>query len=224
MVQKSNNRSGDRLPERIRKRSEQRRLEILRAASRVFRRRGFAETGMREIAAEADLSPGNLYHYFEGKHELLFFCQDRALEQMLEALRAARLSTRPVAEKMHDVIGAHVRCLIDEVEGSAAHLEVDALPEALRDPIVAKRDRYERGIRKLVSDGVKHREFAACDAKLVTKAMLGAINWTARWFRSDGPRPPAAVARAIADFLVRGLVCGADVGNTRTTIESGEQR
>ena len=56
---------------RVRRRAEARRLEILRAAGRVFRRRGFAATGMREIAAEADLSPGNIYHYFAGKHELL---------------------------------------------------------------------------------------------------------------------------------------------------------
>ena len=36
------------------------RSAILRAAAGVFRQRGFAETGMREIAAAADLSPGNL--------------------------------------------------------------------------------------------------------------------------------------------------------------------
>jgi len=46
-----------------RRRSEARRLDILRAAARVFRRSGVAAAGMREIAEEADLSPGNLYYY-----------------------------------------------------------------------------------------------------------------------------------------------------------------
>src|SRR5207302_1952935 len=63
-----------------------RRLEILRAAGRQFRSRGFMKTGMRDIAEAAELSPANLYNYFEGKHEILFFCQDSSLDRMLAAL------------------------------------------------------------------------------------------------------------------------------------------
>ena len=65
-------------------------MEILRAASRVFRRRGLAAAGMREIAEEADVSPGILYYYFSGKDEILLFCQERTLEHMLAAVDAAR--------------------------------------------------------------------------------------------------------------------------------------
>jgi TetR/AcrR family transcriptional regulator, repressor of the ameABC operon len=59
---------------RLRRRYLARRLEIVRAAGNEFRLRGFAETGMRDIAAAADLSPANLYNYFRGKNEILFFC------------------------------------------------------------------------------------------------------------------------------------------------------
>jgi len=205
MVQKLNDGSLEDGPERQRRRAELRRLEILRAAARVFRRRGFAATGMREIAAEAALSSGNLYHYFEGKHEILYFCQDRSLERMLAALDAARVSGQPLSGQLHDVILAHVRCLLDELEGSAAHLEVDALPPELRQPIVEKRDRYEKGVRKMISAGARSGEFAGGDPKLITRAILGAINWTARWFDPEGPQSASAVGRALADYLVRGL-------------------
>src|SRR5215470_46164 len=63
-----------------------RRLEILRAAGREFRTRGFGETGMRDIAEAAELSPANLYNYFPGKNDILFFCQDSSLDRMLAAL------------------------------------------------------------------------------------------------------------------------------------------
>jgi TetR/AcrR family transcriptional regulator len=196
----------------MRQRAEARRLEILRAAARVFRHRGFAETGMREIAAEADLSPGNLYHYFAGKHEILFFCQDRSLEVMLAALRDARSDGGSAAAQVRSIVRSHVLCLLDGMEGSAAHLEIEALPAALRERIIAKRDRYERGIRRLISTGVRSGEFTACDPKLVTRAILGAANWTARWFRPEGPTPPASVADELAGFLVRGLTHGTSIG------------
>src|SRR5712671_1674425 len=125
----------------------------MRAAAGVFRARGFAAAGMRDIAIAADLSPGNLYHYFRGKEELLYFCQDRSLDRLLEALARARRAAGV----------AHVLCLLDDVEGSAAHLEVDALPPRLRARIVAKRDRYERGVRALVAGGMRSGVLRATD-------------------------------------------------------------
>ena len=77
----------------------------------------------------------------------------------------------------------------DEVEGSAAHLEVDALPARLRARIVAKRDRYERGVRALVAAGIRRGDLGPTDPTVATRAFLGALNWTAHWFRPDGPQP-----------------------------------
>src|SRR5438477_3978001 len=177
----------------------------MRAAACVFRARGFAAAGMRDIAVAADLSLGNLYHYFRGKEELLFFCQDRSVDRLLEALAAAqkgrRRDRRPFADCLRQLATAHVLCLLDEVEGSAAHLQVDALSPRLRERIVAKRDRYERGIRALIAA----ERGRGADATVATRAFLGALNWTAHWFRPEGPQPPQAIAEQVADYAVAGL-------------------
>ncbi|HEU5257997.1 MAG TPA: TetR/AcrR family transcriptional regulator [Vicinamibacterales bacterium] len=187
------------------RRRDRQRDAILRAAARLFRERGFADTGMRDIAAAADLSAANLYHYFDGKNDLLFYCQDRALDRMLAAVAAARRESRSAAERLRVVFTAHLQTLLDEIEGATAHLQIDSLPPKLRDAIVKKRDSYERALRRLIADGIKSGELVDMDPAVVARAMLGAMNWTVTWFRPDGPETAAAVGEVISRFLVRGI-------------------
>ena len=41
--------------------------------------------------------------------------------------------------------------------------------------------------------------------KMAPLAILGAINWSVRWYRPEGPQPPAEIAESFADFLIHGL-------------------
>jgi len=60
-------------------------------------------------------------------------------------------------------------------------------------------------VRALIAKGVKRGEFAPCDAVLVARATLGALNWSARWSRPGGAQSVAAIAAGLADYLVRGI-------------------
>jgi len=195
---------------RGRRRYLARRLEILRAAGREFRSRGFMETGMRDIAEAAALSPANLYNYFHGKHDILFFCQDSSLDRMISALEKARRARTCAASRLRLVMISHLHCLLDEVEGSAAHLLTSALPARQQRYLVAKRDRYEIGVRNLIASGMRTGEFAPGDAALVARAMLGALNWSVQWYRPDGPQTAAEIAEQLANYLVRGLLAKPD--------------
>ena len=160
---------------------------------------------MRDIAAAADLSAANLYHYFNGKDELLFYCQDRALDRMLDAVAMARRAASSSAERLRLIFIAHTRTLLDDIEGASAHLQTDSLPPALRAALVRKRDRYEQALRRVIVDGVRRGQLVDLDPAIVTRAMLGAMNWTVTWFRPEGAASPEVVGDVIARFLVRGV-------------------
>jgi AcrR family transcriptional regulator len=187
------------------RRRDRQRDAILRAAARLFRDRGFADTGMRDIAEAADISAANLYHYFDGKHDLLVYCQDRALDRMLDAVASARRASPSAAERLRLVLTAHLRTLLDDIEGATAHLQTESLPPAMRAAIVRKRDRYEQALRRVITEGVRSGELVDMDPAVIARAMLGAMNWTVTWFRPEGPNPAAAVGDVIARFLVRGI-------------------
>jgi AcrR family transcriptional regulator len=51
--------------------AEKKRVEILRAAAKCFRKTGFHQTSMQEICAETGLGPGAVYRYFTGKEAII---------------------------------------------------------------------------------------------------------------------------------------------------------
>jgi TetR/AcrR family transcriptional regulator len=195
----------------VKRRYLARRLEILRAAGREFRVRGFSETGMRNIAAAASLSPANLYNYFRGKHDILFFCQDNSLDRMIAALGKARRMRASAAIKLRMVMVSHLRCVLDEVEGSAAHLLTTTLPQHQQRYLVAKRDKYEEGVRNLIVAGMRAGEFTSSDPALAVRAILGSLNWSVQWFSPEGSLTAVEIAEKFADYLIRGLLAKPDV-------------
>lgn len=205
MVRKSNTGSLTRPVSPRSRRRDRQRDAILRSAARLFRERGFADTGMRDIADAADLSAANLYHYFDGKNDLLFYCQDRALDRMLDAVNAARKESPAATDRLRMVFTAHLQTLLDDIEGATAHLQIESLPPALRSKIVKKRDRYEQALRKLIAEGIRAGELVEMNPAIVVRAMLGALNWTVTWFRPEGADSASAVGDVISRFLVRGI-------------------
>jgi AcrR family transcriptional regulator len=180
--------------------------EILDAASRVFRRRGLHASGMREIAAELGMAVGNLYYYFKDKGELLAFVQEEALAGLLELAARVRATDLRADAQLLLLIEGHVVLLNETTPGSLAHLEVEALGERWRKAIQERRDAYERTYREVIEAGVAAGVFRRTDPKVAALAVLGAANWTVKWFRPDGAKSAGEIGRECAEILVRGLL------------------
>ena len=183
-----------------------RQVELLRRAAEVFRGRGFHRASMEEIAERLGMTKGNLYYYFPGKQDLLFFCQQEALARLTEQARTIVAGRGSCAEKLERLITAHLVCVLVELGGSLAHAEFEELPALQRRRIGTQRDRYEQFFRDLIHQGVASGEFAPGDDKLRTLAILGALNWTVKWHRPEGGESATAIAHSFCDLLVHGLL------------------
>ena len=187
-------------------RRDRARHDILRAASTLFRARGFHATGMRDIAAALGMTVGNLYYYFRNKQDLLAFCQRDTLSRLLGLAESAAQLPCGADQQLWLLIAGHVRCLNEGVPGSLAHLEIEALDLHDRDDIVQLRSQYERAVRELIQRGIEAGTFAATDADVAARAILGAVNWTVKWFRPDGRLSLNEISASFASQLVRGLL------------------
>ncbi len=191
----------------IREKRRRRRAEILHAALQAFRENGYHTTTLDDIAERLGVRKTALYHYFADKESILYECHRESLGEIARMIEDAEGCCECASEKLAYLIREHVRVMTETLEGSPLAFEVPALSPERRAEIIAARDRYERVLRDLVLQGIREGEFEQVDPKIAVFAILGAINWIARWYQPEGAIDAAELGSKFADYLVGGLMC-----------------
>jgi TetR/AcrR family transcriptional regulator len=186
---------------------DRRRKEILHAALRAFREHGYHGTTLDDIAEAFGVRKTALYHYFPDKEAILYACHQESLAELDRIIRGAR-NLGTAGEQLAYVIREHVRVMTDTLEGSPLAFEVTALSAERQRDVIAGRDRYERALRRIVAQGISDGEFRPVNPKTAVFAILGSINWIARWYRPEGALHSAELGLEFAEHLVGGLTCG----------------
>ena len=181
------------------------RIEILKSASAAFRRFGYHGATVEQIAAALQMNKGNLYYYFRSKEEILFACHEYSHDRLQELLDQTCRGTAPPEAKLRRLIRAAVHVILDELHGTALLVDLEALTPAHLRTVIVRRDRFDHGVREILEKGMASGAFAAGNAKLLTFALMGAVNWIPRWFDSGGPSTSQQIGEAFAEFFIAGL-------------------
>jgi TetR/AcrR family transcriptional repressor of uid operon len=124
---------------------EAKRHEILMAAGRSFERRGFQRTTISDICAEANISPGHLYHYFANKEAIVAAMVQAHLTMAAERSKGATDVSNPVATLIDGLVRA-----VDDHGPAPQALLLEMLAEAGRNPAIAQilqdHSRFIRGL------------------------------------------------------------------------------
>lgn len=193
----------------VREKRRRRRQEILHAALRAFRDKGYYATTLEDIAEHLGVRKTALYHYFPDKESILYACHRESLAEVESFMKRAQQEHSGAAERLAFIIREHVRVMTETLEASPLAFEVSALASDRQAEIITARDRYERGLRRIIDQGVQEGVFRPVDSKIAVFAILGAINWIARWYRPEGSIPSPKLGVEFANYLVGGLTCSA---------------
>jgi AcrR family transcriptional regulator len=191
-------------PHVLRKRTKRRR-EILHAALATVRDQGYHATTLDDIAERLGVRKTALYHYFPDKDSILYACHRESLAELERLIDDSAGCCEGPVDRVAYLIREHVRVMTDTLEGSPLAFEVPALSEERRKEIIEGRDRYERLLRRLIAEGAESGELRDVDPKTAVFAILGAINWIARWYRPEGDVHGPELGERFADYLLRGL-------------------
>ncbi len=184
------------------------------AAARLFARRGYHGTTIREIAREVDLQGGSLYAHIAGKEDLLWLICQRAARQFHAAVAPIAAGDLPPEAKLRAAFRAHVAMVASDLDAATVYFHEWRFlgPERLA-VIAERRDAYEALFRAIVEAGRHRGDFAVPDAKFPTLLVLSAGNWLAQWFRPGGELDAEAVADRLVDLILHGITgAGAAAG------------
>jgi TetR/AcrR family transcriptional regulator, cholesterol catabolism regulator len=192
----------------VRERAHNRHGLLLDSAARVFRRKGYALTSMRDIAAEAGMTAGSIYYHYPSKGELLLAVYAEGVRRVGEACDAAAAWPGDAWTRLERVVAAHLDKLLGTQPGDApfagvfVQVQPHDFPPEHHEALIALRNGYEAKFRMLIDALPLSR---GSDRRLLRLQLIGALNHVPLWYRADGPKTPAAIARTITRQLRRGL-------------------
>jgi AcrR family transcriptional regulator len=191
--------------------------EILDAAARAFMRQGFAATSLDRISDEINSTKGAIYYYYRSKSDLFFAVHRRAMEFTEAAIRPPFESDRTPRDRLHAMACAHTLLIMNQLpylrvaaQGLELHLleRTNESERAELAEVAALRESNEALYISAIEQGIAAGELRSMDARLIAKPLLGALNWTSRWYhpRSDETDDSRhGIAHSIADFVIAGL-------------------
>jgi AcrR family transcriptional regulator len=183
-----------------------RRRQIEDVASELFSSRGYAATSMRDIAGALDLRGASLYAHIPSKEAVLAAIVEEAAEAFHAAVRPVAERRGPAAERLREMVAAHVRVVTGARERAKVFLfEWTFLGEDRREAVRRSRGAYQGYFERVVAEGVAAGELETADPRLAAVFILSAMNAMAYWYRPDGPLGPDALAGHYADLFLHGL-------------------
>jgi TetR/AcrR family fatty acid metabolism transcriptional regulator len=187
--------------------AEEKRQQILAAAVRVFARKGFHTSRVGDIAEEAGVAHGLLYHYFDSKDELLETIFHDTWTELLAAMRDVEDSGEPARDQLRGVAAILLRSWRRDPELVRVLVREVARSPQLQERLVEVGEAFA-AIRRMIERGQADGDFRAdLDARLGSFVFYGALEETLTGW-AFGQLPDDDEQVALAEATIVDVICG----------------
>lgn len=188
--------------------SSERRDEILAIAARLIAKRGYSATTVRDIADEAGILSGSLYHHFSSKEAML----QEILHGFMNRLLSSYEKIASEAPNPREGIDALVECAFETIDREPAAVglyqnEVAFLAtQAGFEFLITESDRIEKIWIDLLRAGQEQGVFHVNDAFITYRFVRDAVWSTVRWYRPGGRHSASSLTAQFLQLLHGGLL------------------
>jgi AcrR family transcriptional regulator len=181
--------------------------DIVSAAAKVFRTKGYHAATVRDIAEEVGILKGSLYHHFASKEELLYLVVKEPIAQMYRAIAEIAAADLAATEKLRRAISAHLEAFDRHYPHLFVYLrEREAVKRRFREMIGFSPKEYYRCWQQILREGVENGEFRSdFDIQVTSYGLLGMLNWSCEWYDPQGRLSIKEVAEEFTALALAGL-------------------
>ncbi|MBO9514217.1 MAG: TetR family transcriptional regulator [Variovorax sp.] len=188
-------------------RSDARQEQLIDIAIRLFARKGYEGTSLRDIAEEARITKAALYYHFPNKEELYERIVLASMQNLVDTVSAAMAEGATPADRVRLFMLASAdfldRSRDSWIAGSNAFWSNrDAQPRAVT---VRLRDTYERLLRDSIRDAIDQGQFRPVDPAMAGRMLLSMLNHLCRWHKLGGRLGTREVIDQYLDMAFGGL-------------------
>jgi AcrR family transcriptional regulator len=190
------------------KKSEARKGQILKAAERIFARKGFPNSTISDVAREAGVSDATIYEYFPSKEELLFSIPGETARKGRENLEFHLKHIRGAANKIRAIIYHYLWFYQEELDyASVAMLILKQNRKFLETKAYRDVRDMSRLILDVLEEGITSHEFAPETSPILTRSViLGAIEHNVvRKILLGKPENLLELVDPLSDLIVEGI-------------------
>jgi TetR/AcrR family transcriptional regulator, cholesterol catabolism regulator len=157
-------------------------------AAKLFAERGYDGTAMNELTAATGLAAGGLYHYIEGKDDLLIAICDELLEPLLERAREIVAAEAEPVEQLRELVQAWVAHVAEHRDHMLVFTQERQAIERQRRwrHVRSQRRAFEQILDDVLARGEADGSMTFADRRLSLLALLGMVNYTPQWVRPGG--------------------------------------
>ena len=183
------------------------RADVVAAAGRLFAKRGYHGTSMRDLGRELGLLGSSLYAHVDSKQDLLVEVVEDGARLFQESARSALIVPGSALDRLRALVTGHVDVVLSHQDVVRTYLnEARMLDDDHRARVIAARDSYEQAFREVIAHGVGDGSFRPdVDPKMSSIFILSVLNALERWHRPDGELDRDALAGLMARFVEAGL-------------------
>ena len=179
---------------------------LLATAAALFRKKGYANSSTRELAALLGIRSASLYHHIEKKEDLLYALCVNSLNNIREAGERAISEVSDPLDRVRALTRAHLKTALEDRDKHATLLaELRELSDARRAEVLRLRDDYESLVRRTIGDaqavGAVRQDV---ETKYLALALLNLLNWSIFWFSPGGDLTPEQLADLLAALFLEG--------------------